>query len=120
MAREHPLLYLGMHARVIVDFSSDRAVESPSRTAQNRQVSEDVTASEVASYGYCAKAWHLEHVLRLAPPGEIATRRELGLTDHEAHGRRVRLMSTLVSRRLKVMLALLLVALLAAAIAALI
>ncbi len=24
----------------------------------------DVTASEVASYAYCAKAWHLRYVLR--------------------------------------------------------
>jgi hypothetical protein len=109
-----------MDTLVIVDSSSDRAVASPSRSAKNQQESEDVTATEVACYAYCAKAWHLEHVLRLAPPGEIANRRELGVTDHEAHGRRVRLMSTLVSRQSKVMLALLLVAVLAAAIAALI
>ena len=120
MACEHPLLYLSMHTLVIVDSSSDRAVSSPSRTAKNQQVSEDVTASEVACYAYCAKAWHLEHVLQLSPPGEVTDRRELGVTDHEAHGRRVRLMSTLVTRRSKVMLALLLVAVLAAAIAALI
>jgi hypothetical protein len=109
-----------MQTLVIVDSSSARAVASPSRTARNQQVSEDVTASEVACYAYCAKAWHLEHVLRLATPDEVAKRRELGVMDHEAHGRRVRLMSTLVSRRSKVILALLLVAVLAAAIAALI
>ena len=120
MARGHPLLYLNMHTLVIADSSSDRAVASPSRTAKNQEVSEDVTASEVACYAYCAKAWHLEHVLRLSPPGEVANRRELGVTDHEGHGRRVRLMSTLVSRGSKVMLALLLVGVLAAVVAALI
>ena len=120
MAREHPLLYLSMDTLLIVDSGSDHAVTSPSRTAKNQQESEDVTASEVACYAYCAKAWHLEHVLHLSPPGEVTNRRELGVTDHESHGRRVRLMSTLVSRRSKVMLALLLVAILAATIAALI
>lgn len=46
----------------------------------------DVTASEVASYVFCAKAWHLERVLQCAPSRWAAQRRAEGITNHGAHG----------------------------------
>lgn len=46
----------------------------------------DVTASEIACYAYCAKAWHLEHVQHVVVPDETSRRREHGVAAHEAHG----------------------------------
>src|SRR5438874_7586287 len=50
----------------------------------------DVTASEVASYGYCAKAWHLRYVLRREPSGQAVAHQQAGVVAHEIHGVRVK------------------------------
>ena len=50
---------------------------------------EDVTASEVAAYTYCAKAWHLESVLRRPVDSATTSRRISGADRHLAHGTRV-------------------------------
>jgi hypothetical protein len=50
---------------------------------------EDVTASEVAAYTYCAKAWHLESVLRRPVDSATTSRRISGADRHLAHGARV-------------------------------
>jgi hypothetical protein len=47
---------------------------------------EDVTASEVAAYAYCAKAWHLERVLHRSPETEGQRRRAEGVERHVEHG----------------------------------
>lgn len=62
--------------------------EQDSADPRSRRV--DVSASEAASYVFCAKAWHLEHVL-----GEIASaagyeRRAVGVEEHAAHGASIR------------------------------
>ena len=80
----------------------------------------DVTASELAYFAYCAKAWHLEHVLHLVPADEVLERRELGVSAHKVHGRRVRLLESLARRKASLIAALLLLAFLAAAAAFLI
>lgn len=49
----------------------------------------DVTASEVAAYAYCAKAWHLERVLGASASSDAARRRAAGVDRHAAHGARV-------------------------------
>ncbi len=49
----------------------------------------DVTASEVASYAYCAKAWHLRYVMEREPSRQATVRQEAGIVAHEIHGRRV-------------------------------
>ena len=46
----------------------------------------DVSASEVASYVFCAKAWHLEHVLGASPSAAGYERRAVGVEAHAAHG----------------------------------
>src|SRR3989442_4587960 len=50
----------------------------------------DVTASEVASYAYCAKAWHLRYVLRREPSGQAVAHQQAGVVSHEIHGMRVK------------------------------
>ena len=52
----------------------------------------DVTASELGTYAFCAKAWHLERVLGARPSSEAARLRTEGVQDHEQHGRRVELL----------------------------
>ena len=47
---------------------------------------EDVTASEVAAYTYCAKAWHLESVLGRPVDSATTSRRVSGADRHLAHG----------------------------------
>ena len=49
----------------------------------------DVTASEVASYAYCAKAWHLRYVMEREPSRVASVRQEAGVVAHEVHGTRV-------------------------------
>ena len=75
---------------------------------------DDVTASEIACFAYCAKAWHLEHVLQVVPADEVMQRRERGVTAHNVHGQRVRLLDTLARRRIALMTGFLLFALVAA------
>lgn len=51
---------------------------------------DDVTASELAAYAYCAKAWHLERVVGVEASAEAARRRDVGTAGHERHGAVVR------------------------------
>ena len=50
---------------------------------------DDVTASEVAAYAYCAKAWHLERVLNRSPGTDGERRRAEGVERHVEHGARL-------------------------------
>ena len=50
---------------------------------------DDVTASEVAAYTYCAKAWHLERVLGRPVDSATTSRRISGADRHLAHGVRI-------------------------------
>ena len=43
-------------------------------------------ASEVATYAFCAKAWHLEHALGQPASRHAAERRAAGVALHEEHG----------------------------------
>jgi hypothetical protein len=81
--------------------------------AGSQPASTDVTASEIACYAYCAKAWHLEHVQHVAPD-DTSRRREIGVAAHEAHGARVRALGQGRSRTRVIAAALLLLAALAA------
>jgi CRISPR-associated exonuclease Cas4 len=66
-------------------------LEQPHGSARSRRAADDdVNASEVAAYAYCAKAWHLEYVLGLRADAIAEERRELGIAKHDAHGARVR------------------------------
>ena len=58
----------------------------------------DVTASEVASYAYCAKAWHLRYVLRREPSGQAVAHQQAGVVSHEIHGMRVKTLAWLERR----------------------
>ena len=63
----------------------------PSRTpssaeGQPTDADDDVTASDVAAYAYCAKAWHLERVLEHRASRDAAERRDVGVANHLAHG----------------------------------
>lgn len=53
------------------------------------RLTDDVTASEAASYAFCAKAWHLERVAKSPPPADAVLRREDGASRHEADGERL-------------------------------
>lgn len=77
--------------------------------------STDVTASEIACYAYCAKAWHLEHVQHVVAPAETSRRREEGVAAHEAHGASVRTLGRERSRARIIVAVLLLIAALATA-----
>lgn len=46
----------------------------------------DVTASETATYAFCAKAWHLERVLRQPVARQALHRRAIGTALHQEHG----------------------------------
>ena len=50
---------------------------------------EDVTASDVAAFAYCAKAWHLERVLRKPVDTAAMARRITGVDRHLDHGTRL-------------------------------
>lgn len=67
---------------------------------------DDVTASEAATYAFCAKAWHLEHVLGKAPSPRAVARREQGIRQHEQHGERVAARTSGAARRPMVVLGL--------------
>jgi hypothetical protein len=47
---------------------------------------DDVTASEVAAYAYCAKAWHLERVLHRSAGTDAQRLRTEGAERHVEHG----------------------------------
>ena len=46
----------------------------------------DVSASKAANYTFCAKAWHLEHVLGAKPSAIADQRRTAGVEAHVRHG----------------------------------
>jgi len=71
---------------------------SPSRTGGGAEPGADVMASEVASYAYCAKAWHLRHVLGQEPSRQAASRQAAGVLAHELHGERVKTLAWLERR----------------------
>lgn len=50
---------------------------------------DDVAASELNTHAYCAKAWHLQYMLRVAPSRVAVERRVTGEAHHLAHGRAV-------------------------------
>jgi hypothetical protein len=52
---------------------------------------EDVTASELATFSYCAKAWHLERVLGAQPSADVLRNRGAGIDRHARHGSGVRM-----------------------------
>src|SRR2546427_836563 len=63
--------------------------ENQSQSALLPDSRADVTASEVASYAYCAKAWHLRYVLGREASRQAVARQEPGVVAHEIHGTRV-------------------------------
>lgn len=58
----------------------------------------DVYASEVATYAFCAKAWHLERVIGNLPTSNSQAGRVLGIEHHSAHGARVERLREVSSR----------------------
>ena len=72
--------------------------DNQSRPALPLDSHADVTASEVASYAYCAKAWHLRHVLRREPSGQAVAHQHAGVVSHEIHGMRVKTLAWLERR----------------------
>ena len=63
-------------------------VDQDSADPRSRRV--DVSASEAASYVFCAKAWHLEHVIGATPSAAGYERRAAGVEAHAEHGARIR------------------------------
>ena len=55
-----------------------------------RAGNEDVTASELAAFAYCAKAWHLERVVGTRPSSIAERARQAGVYHHASHGNAVR------------------------------
>ena len=51
---------------------------------------DDVVASEVATYVFCAKAWHLERVFGATASAAAEEKRAAGSLAHATHGSRVR------------------------------
>ena len=79
---------------------------------QNGEHDADVSASELAAFVYCAKAWHLERVLGAAPSTAANQRRDAGIGDHARHGSDVRLGSWLARHAAAVVAGLVLLAIL--------
>ena len=77
----------------------------------------DVTASELAAFAYCAKAWHLERVLGTRASTSASRRRDVGIDDHLRHGTDVRMGHWLARHAGFVVAALVLVAVLLAVLA---
>lgn len=59
---------------------------------------DEVTASEAATYEFCAKAWHLEHVVGKRASRAAAVRRVEGTARHDLHWARVGRLRRLVPR----------------------
>ena len=49
----------------------------------------DVRASELNTHAFCAKAWHLQHVLKVPPSRDATRQRVAGVARHERHGQAV-------------------------------
>ena len=86
-------------------------------TSDRRTADGDVTASEVASFAYCAKAWHLERVVGALPSAAAARARDAGTTHHVRHGADVRLGTWLGRNSRRLVLGLLMLAVFLAALA---
>ena len=71
---------------------------------------DDVTASEVAAYAYCAKAWHLERVLHRSADAEGQRRRNDGVERHVEHGAQLKRLRRFGRRSLLLSVALLVLA----------
>ena len=71
---------------------------------------DDVTASEVAAYAYCAKAWHLERVLHRSADAEGQRRRSEGVERHVEHGAQLKRLSRFGRRSFSLSVALLVLA----------
>ena len=63
--------------------------------------------AEAASYAYCAKAWHLRHVLGKEPSRRATARQETGVCAHESHGIAVRRLAWLERRAIRLVAGLL-------------
>lgn len=74
-----------------------------------------MTASEIAAFTYCAKAWHLEYVRKAQPTLEARALRAEGVRQHEVHGRLLVTQERLERHRIVLTGVLLVVALLAIA-----
>jgi len=72
--------------------------ENQPQAGQPPDAHTDVTASEVASYAYCAKAWHLRYVLRREPSRQASAHQQTGVVAHEIHGVRVKRLAWLERR----------------------
>ena len=83
---------------------SDR--ESANRTHSRT----DVSASEAATYTFCAKAWHLEHVLGATPSATADQRRVAGIEAHLEHGADIHARNRLDAWLLRALVALFLIA----------
>lgn len=75
----------------------------------------DVTASEIATFTFCATAWHLEHVRGVEPAPEARARRAAGIRQHAEHGRMVGMHEQLERRRVALIVVLILIAVMAVA-----
>ena len=73
----------------------------------------DVTASEIATFAFCANAWHLEHVRNVEPTLESRARRSAGVRQHEQHGRMVGMQDRVERRHVALIVGLVMVALVA-------
>jgi hypothetical protein len=81
------------------------------REASDRNLpSTDVSASEVANYTFCAKAWHLEHVLGGKPSAMADQRRIAGVEAHARHGAAIRSANQMSTWLVRGLVALLLIA----------
>lgn len=78
-------------------------------SADPRPARSDVSASEVANYVFCAKAWHLEHVLGGTESDGARERRVMGVAAHVNHGASVRAGRRQIRTRLERALAIVLV-----------
>ena len=106
------------HSRMGTDALKARqhhGVRRHMKRAPGQPESTDVTASEIACYAYCAKAWHLEHVQHVVASDDTSRRREEGVAAHEAHGARIRALGQVRSRTRVIVAVLLLVVALATA-----
>jgi hypothetical protein len=64
-----------------------------------------VSASEIAAYEYCARAYWLECVQHVERPRGTAARLESGVQHHGAHGRRVAAQQWLVRSAILLLIA---------------
>jgi hypothetical protein len=70
----------------------------------------DVSASEAANYTFCAKAWHLEHVLGAKASAMADQRRIAGVEAHARHGADIRLANQMSTWLVRGLVALFLIA----------